>query len=617
MLDRLSNTYSVRIQPDIGSKYLPVGMHAHEAFSSTRKANPEYTGAHDHAPSRKRKKSQARYGDPSPSESPISFEINVGHKARNLGQGPLIASLSADGAKGPVEHRGDSAETEEALIGQKANSYAPKAAIPKLNKDQGDAHSSSAPNTTSVANTGKGRLLGPMEPMQLSKSRIRHPLGVVKSAGAGNYPKSPPIGLPIEDPGLESTSISPDTLSKKGGEPKSAYTQIHRRDNERTKIPHLTEDLTLANAVAAESFRSSHETQRLRERKSEEFPNMLADMYGETANGPYLRFLNPNSNPNSTADQFSRFRPITADNFTEIAQAPLTSLSQYSGDAQFRYGYPGSILSTAMFPVSEASSFMNEPYQHSSHQQQHPPQLQSHQQLHSQPPLAPGQHKAGFDLGDPHQPRNTSPPSLALPHMNHMPLSHSGSLHQSMSTAAYPVLLSVGPMVPPQIPQQVLELHTVSNVSTDQTVKVQAPAQPSGSHHSGSHHSAQPAPPQTEDRVFHCTHPGCEWSFARSSDQKRHIRSHLKPSLRCPYWELEATCNRKGGLFYRLDVLKRHLKLVHMSRPTDGSTDGGQCRICMKNFSITRDFINHCEECAKRAHEAQSLENKIPLLNTS
>lgn len=100
-------------------------------------------------------------------------------------------------------------------------------------------------------------------------------------------------------------------------------------------------------------------------------------------------------------------------------------------------------------------------------------------------------------------------------------------------------------------------------------------------------------------RPFACTYPGCQWAFARVSDQRRHLKSHQKPTFHCPFWQIDPTCHRNGGSFNRLDVLKRHLKLVHYVQFKQ--SDSGWCRTCEKMFNSPKHFVEHCEACAVSA----------------
>lgn len=98
-------------------------------------------------------------------------------------------------------------------------------------------------------------------------------------------------------------------------------------------------------------------------------------------------------------------------------------------------------------------------------------------------------------------------------------------------------------------------------------------------------------------RPFRCTAEGCPWSFARQSDQRRHLRSHQQPLFHCPYWRSDPTCHRNGGSFNRQDVLKRHLRLVHFVQFKQ--SESGWCRVCQKMFPNPKHFVSHCEKCAE------------------
>lgn len=118
------------------------------------------------------------------------------------------------------------------------------------------------------------------------------------------------------------------------------------------------------------------------------------------------------------------------------------------------------------------------------------------------------------------------------------------------------------------------------------------------------HHSVLTLDP---DKPFVCTHPGCLWSFARHSDLRRHSKSHADPKHHCPFYQRNPTCHRNGGAFSRLDVLKRHLKLVHFVQEKRAyeELDLGWCRHCQKVFSLVKVFVAHCKECAQTMDETQ------------
>lgn len=109
-------------------------------------------------------------------------------------------------------------------------------------------------------------------------------------------------------------------------------------------------------------------------------------------------------------------------------------------------------------------------------------------------------------------------------------------------------------------------------------------------------------------KPFACEHDGCSWSFARQSDLRRHAKSHKEPAFHCPFWRLDPTCHRSGGGFSRLDVLKRHLRLVHYVKDKQQvypGQDPGWCRACQKMFSSSKQFIDHAIECAELISPAE------------
>lgn len=111
--------------------------------------------------------------------------------------------------------------------------------------------------------------------------------------------------------------------------------------------------------------------------------------------------------------------------------------------------------------------------------------------------------------------------------------------------------------------------------------------------------------PKKPVKPYLCTHPGCTWAFARHSDLTRHSKSHAEPQYKCPYWKNDPTCHKKNGAFNRLDVLKRHLRLIHYVKDKqpisdlNPGQDPGWCRACQRMFPNSKAFIEHCYDCAK------------------
>ncbi|KAL6454680.1 Klf15 Krueppel-like factor 15 [Candida maltosa Xu316] len=115
-------------------------------------------------------------------------------------------------------------------------------------------------------------------------------------------------------------------------------------------------------------------------------------------------------------------------------------------------------------------------------------------------------------------------------------------------------------------------------------------------------------------KPFVCTYPGCTWAFARHSDLNRHSKSHAPPQYQCPYWKNDPTCHRKEGSFNRLDVLKRHLRLIHYVKDkqpigdVNPGDDPGWCRSCQCMFPNSKAFVEHCQECAQNTSPTEWIE---------
>lgn len=118
------------------------------------------------------------------------------------------------------------------------------------------------------------------------------------------------------------------------------------------------------------------------------------------------------------------------------------------------------------------------------------------------------------------------------------------------------------------------------------------------------------------DKPFICKHPGCTWAFARHSDLTRHSKSHAPPQYQCPYWKNDPTCHRKDGSFNRLDVLKRHLRLIHYVKDKQPfgevypGDDPGWCRSCQRMFTNSKTFLDHCNNCAQNTTPTEWIEIK-------
>lgn len=197
------------------------------------------------------------------------------------------------------------------------------------------------------------------------------------------------------------------------------------------------------------------------------------------------------------------------------------------------------------------------------------------------------------------------------------PASHMASVGQNTLSSRYPVLhnyiagsdhtlkeLSPFPAQPsiknfPHFYLENLQVKPNGSVMSKYSAKP-PPTVKSGRVEKSQDPKARPSSPDSA-KPFTCMFEGCAWAFARQSDLRRHAKSHKKPTFHCPYWVRDTTCHRNGGSFSRMDVLKRHLRLVHYVKDTDNTipgTDPGWCRSCQKMFRSSKSFIEHCDECA-------------------
>lgn len=186
----------------------------------------------------------------------------------------------------------------------------------------------------------------------------------------------------------------------------------------------------------------------------------------------------------------------------------------------------------------------------------------------------------------------------------------------------------------PSQPQQAQQQPQVNDYQVQQFSSYNAPGSATLGAANGAKKTLRSKPKAKEDvgspsgattgRPYTCEFPDCQWSFARQSDLRRHAKLHSAPMFHCPYWRNDPTCHRNGGAFNRLDVLKRHLRLVHYvqdkhqggagSRSTSGKDDAGWCRACQRMFPLSKAFVDHCMACAQLILPAEwkSLSSRYP-----
>lgn len=597
-------------------------------------------------------KPQRKDNEDSSNENSTSmyFPNHSSNSSNGYAEGPLTTSLSASGEI-ESDAQGNSEASEEALLNQ--HSGLPRASVPGIKsnsdisnklthegkyradypntrRDRDLSHANSEADRPSISRTSSGSVkdkaasevngqvssvsdqwdnrppLEPMEPIKIAKVNPSwnsnrgktHSFDLSPSARSNKeLPHIP--GFPTGDPGLTNPI------------------NVH-------SVPSISEDTRLASIIKGQEYTGPHDSRSringglhsYNDNKMSELPsNILNDTYMQPASAPPLVLVNPNSQPNIGGYKHSSQTAGSVYSFNEYSPS-LTPVSQaqpsvkdhgeisdnyMSQNADIGYknvglsaigarsstpSYRPSFVSMNPVPNGGTLSFIT----------QHP-----QQQITSTYPALPN-HVPTNTVQTP--PLSLAPLGISIEQIPSVELRQSPG-RQQHKTPHRPTLDSAhtGFIAPhPNVPSKdnTATFHNNGSSKHNQDIIYEQ----------GREFSARSSlPNNSPDRIYKCTHPGCDWSFARSSDQKRHIRSHQKPNLRCPYWELEPNCSRKGAMFYRLDVLKRHLRLVHLNRVTDSPTGGGVCRICSNHFNTSRDFLDHCDSCAQTALAQKKKQN--------
>lgn len=127
--------------------------------------------------------------------------------------------------------------------------------------------------------------------------------------------------------------------------------------------------------------------------------------------------------------------------------------------------------------------------------------------------------------------------------------------------------------------------------------------------------------PVHDDGPEKCPILSCEFhrrGFARENDRQRHVLTHFKGVVICPFCLLSDSDAEKT--FFRVDVFKRHLTSVHSveqipihrrgqsglfttsaREPASQYEDGsGHCSVCSATFANAQEFYEHLDDCVTR-----------------
>lgn len=108
---------------------------------------------------------------------------------------------------------------------------------------------------------------------------------------------------------------------------------------------------------------------------------------------------------------------------------------------------------------------------------------------------------------------------------------------------------------------------------------------------------------------------GHDWN-AEKSDLIRYSLIHRRSEFSCPFffiYDSDVVGHKGPTIFKRREALLKHLWSIHFI-PDRTGVNAGCCKICSEVFKRDRDFLDHCEDCAKRHREDEKKVKQFDLL---
>jgi hypothetical protein len=138
--------------------------------------------------------------------------------------------------------------------------------------------------------------------------------------------------------------------------------------------------------------------------------------------------------------------------------------------------------------------------------------------------------------------------------------------------------------------------------------------------------------PVRDPRPAKCPVLSCEYhgrGFAREYDKQRHILTHFKGTVVCPFCPLSGSIGERS--FDRIDIFKRHLSSVHnveqlplssliRGQLFDGSAREplnqrgeatGDCSVCKATFANPQHLYEHLDACVIRVVQQEEPSQEV------